>query len=180
MSGKIPIKLLYSRITIALRPVRRRAQVIPAHRSLQINLQHRFYIKGLNTNNRVQKHSGSLKTEFEYNTITTTTIQGEIHILPTDALPTCPIFTGKTGPTRRSTQEEAAAQSRTRRPPRSQRGHNLLKRVTTTTLSILILSKAYPTLDILSPLPRHARLFGLLSSFAKRLLEVNPYFQYFS
>ena len=39
--------------------------MIPAYRNLQINLQHRFYIKGSNTNDRVQKHSGSLKTEFE-------------------------------------------------------------------------------------------------------------------
>ncbi|KAG2536579.1 hypothetical protein PVAP13_9NG197573 [Panicum virgatum] len=34
------------------------------------------------------------------------------------------------------------------------------KKSTTTTLSILILTKAYPTLGILSPLPRHAKLFG--------------------
>ena len=117
----------------------------------QINLQHQFYIKDLNANNRVQTHSGSLKLSSKYNTLTTTTIQGELHILPTDVMPTCPIFMEKTGPTRRSTQEEAAVQCRTRRPPRSQREHNLLKRVTTTTLSILILSKAYPTLGILSP-----------------------------
>ena len=51
----------------------------------------------------------------------------------------------ETGPTRRSTQEEAVVQSRTHKPPRSQWGHNLLRRVTTTTLSILILRKAYPT-----------------------------------
>ena len=38
-------------------------------------------------------------------------------------------------------------------------GHNLLRRVTTTTLSILILSKAYPTMGILSPLTRHAKFF---------------------
>ena len=67
---------MYSRITIALRPARRRAQVIPAYRNLQINLQHRFYIKGLNTNNRVQTHSGSLKLSSKYNTIDTTTIKG--------------------------------------------------------------------------------------------------------
>ena len=134
--------------------------MIPAHRSLQINLQHRFYIKGLNTNNRVQKHSESLKLSSKYNTITTTTIQGELHILPTDVMPTCPIFTEKTGPTRRSNPEEAAVQSRTHIPSRSQRERNLLRRVTTTTLSILILSKTYPTLGILSPLPRHAKLFG--------------------
>jgi len=134
--------------------------VLPAHRNLQINLQHRFYIKGLNTNNRVQTHSGSLKLSSKYKTIATTTIKGELHILPTDVTPTCPIFTGKTGPTRRSNPEEAAVQSRTHRSPRSPQGHNLLRRVTTTTLSILILSKAYPTLGILSPLPRHAKLFG--------------------
>src|SRR6185312_13651421 len=140
--------------------VRRRAQVIPAYRNLQINLQHIFYIKALITNDRVQKHSGSLKLRSKYNTITTTMIQGELHILPTDVMPTCPIFTEKTGPTRRSNLEEAAVQSRTRRPPRSQREHNLLRRVITTTLSILILSKAYPTLGILSPIPRNAKLFG--------------------
>ena len=39
--------------------------MIQAYRKPQINLQHEFYIKGLNTNDRVQKHSGSLKTEFE-------------------------------------------------------------------------------------------------------------------
>ena len=97
-----PVKLLYSRITIALRPVRRRAQVIPAHRKPQINLQHEFYIKDLKTNKRVQIHSGSLKPSLKYNTVTTTTIQNELHILPTDVMPTCPIFTGKTGPTRQS------------------------------------------------------------------------------
>ena len=134
--------------------------MIPAYRNLQINLQHRFYIKDLNTNNRVQTHSGSLKLSSKYNIITTTTIQGELHILPTDVMPTCPIFKGKTGPTRRSNLEEAGVQSRTHIPPRSQRGHNLLRRVTTTTLSILILSKAYPTLGILSLLSRHAKLFG--------------------
>ena len=154
--------------------------MIPAYRNLQINLQHRFYIKALSTNDRVQKNSGSLKLSSNYNTITTTMIQGELHILPTDVMPTCPIFTGKTGPTRRSTQEEAVVQSMTHRPLRSQRGHNLLRRVTTTTLSILIISKAYPTLGILSPLPRHAKFFWLWSSFAERMLEVNPYFQYFS
>ena len=134
--------------------------MLPAHRNLQINLQHRFYIKVLNTNNGVQTHSGSLKLGSKYNTITTTTIKGELHILPTDVMPTCPIFMGKTGPTRRSNPEEAAVQPKTHRPPRSQRGHNLPRWVTTTTLSILILSKSYPTMGILSPLPRHAKLFG--------------------
>ena len=37
----------------------------------------------------------------------------------------------------------------------------MLKRVTTTTLSILILSKAYPTLGILRPIPRHASFLAL-------------------
>ena len=133
--------------------------MLQKHMHERINLQHGFYIKVLNTNNRVQTQR-KLKPSSKYNTATTTTIQGELYILPTDVMPTCPIFTGKTGPTRRSNQEEAVVQSRTHRPPRSQRGHNLLRRVTTTTLSILILSKAYPTLGIHSPITRHAKLFG--------------------
>ena len=72
-------------------------------------------------------------------------IQGELHILPTDVMPICPTFTEKTGPTRQSTQEEVVVQSRTHRP-RIQWRHNLLKEVTTTTLSILILSKSYSTM----------------------------------
>ena len=107
-------------------------------------------------------------------------IQGELHILPTDVMPTCPIFTGKTGPTRRSNLEEAVVQSRMHIPPRSQREHNLLRRVTTTTLSILILSKPYPTMGILSPISRHAKLFGSGVGFVEKLLVVNFYFQYFS
>ena len=95
-------------------------------------------------------------------------------------LPTGPNFTEKTGSTRQSTQEEAVVQSRTHRPPQCQRGHNLLRRVTTTTLSILILSKAYPTMGILSPISRHAKLFGSGVGFAEKVLVVNPYFQYFS
>ena len=134
--------------------------MIPAYRSLQINLQHRFYIKVLSTSDRVQKHSGSLKTEFK--------IQYDNHDDDTRRAPhlahrcdaNLPDLHGEDGPTRRSNLEEAAVQSRTHRSPRSQRGHNVLRRVTTTTLSILILSKAYPTLGILSPLPRHAKLFG--------------------
>ena len=49
-------------------------------------------------------------------------IQCELHSLPTDVMPTCPILTGKTGPTRRSTQEEAVVQSRMHRPPRKSAG----------------------------------------------------------
>ena len=75
-------------------------------------------------------------------------IKGELHILPTDVMPTCPTFTEKTGPTRQSTQEEVVVQTRTHRPPQCQRRHNLLKGVTTTTLRILILSKSYPTSGI--------------------------------
>ena len=142
--------------------------MIPAHRSLQINLQHRFYIKGLNTNNRVQTHSGSLKLSSKYNTIATTTIKGELHILPTDVMPICPTFMEKTGPTRQSTQEEVVVQSRTHRPPRKQREHNLLRRVTTTTLSILILSKSYLTMGILSPIPRHASFLALKVYLAEK------------
>src|SRR6185436_11874027 len=95
-------------------------------------------------------------------------------------MPSCPIFTGKTGPTRRSNPEEAVVQSRTHRPPRSQQEHNLLRRVTTTTLSILILSKTYLTMGILSLISRHAKLFSSGVGFAEKLLVVNPYFQYFS
>ena len=120
--------------------------MIPAHRNLQINLQHRFYIKGSNTNDRVQKHSGRLKTEFE--------IQYDNHGDDTRRAPhpahrcdaNLPDLHGEDGAHSTVTQEEAVVQSRTHRPPRSQRGHNLLRRVTTTTLSILILSKSYPTM----------------------------------
>ena len=59
------------------------------------------------------------------------TIQGELHILPTDVLPTCPNFMEKTGPTQLSNQEEEDDQSKTHRSPQSQREHNLLIRVTT-------------------------------------------------
>jgi len=133
--------------------------VIQVYRDSQINLQHEFYIKVLNTNYRVQSQR-KLKQSSKYNTIATNEDKGELHILPTNEMPPSPSFTGKPGPTRRSTQEEVVVQSRTHRPPRSQRGHNLLKWVTTTTLSILILSKAYPTMGILSPLSRHAKLFS--------------------
>ena len=135
--------------------------MIPAIRNLQINLQHRFYIKCLNTNNRVQKHSGSLKLSSKYNTITTTTIQGELHILPTDVMPTCPIFTEKTGPTRRSTQEEGLSNPGRTDLLEVSGNTTCSEGFTTTTLSILILSKAYPTMGILSPLPRHASFLAL-------------------
>ena len=41
-------------------------------------------------------------------------------------------------------------------------------------LSILILSKAYPTMGILSPLTRHARLLAGGVCFAEKQLRVNP------
>ena len=94
----------------------------------KINLQHRFLHKRFKYKQQSSNAQRKLKLSSKYNTITTTTIKGELHILPTDVTPTCPIFTGKTGPTRRSNPEEAAVQSRTHRSPRSQRGHNLLKR----------------------------------------------------
>ena len=74
------------------------------------------------------------------------TTEDKLHILPTDVRLTCPTFMEKTGPTRQSTQEEVVIQSKMHRPPRSQQRHNLLKEVTTTSLSILILSKSYPTM----------------------------------
>ena len=43
-----------------------------------------------------------------------------------------------------------------------------------TRLSILILSKAYPTMGILSPLPRHVRLLAGEVCFAEKKLRVNP------
>ena len=104
----------------------------------------------------------------------------ELHILPTNVRPTCPYFTEKTGPTRQSNSKEEVDQSKTRTLPRSLPEHILLKRVTTKTLSTLILSKTYPSMGILSPLPRHAKLFWLWSCFAEKLLILNPYFQYFS
>ena len=84
----------------------------------------------------------------------------ELHILPTDVRPICPYFTEKTGPTRQYNPEEEADQSKMRRSPRSLPEHILLRRVTTKTLSTLILSKTYLPMDILSPLSRHAKLFG--------------------
>jgi len=84
----------------------------------------------------------------------------ELHILPTDVRLTCLHFTEKTEPTRQSNPEEEADQSKTRRSPRSLSEHSLLRRGTTKTLSTLILSKTYPSMGILSPLPRHAKLFG--------------------
>ena len=41
-------------------------------------------------------------------------------------------------------------------------------------LSILILSKAYPTMGILSPLPRHVRLLAGDVCLAEKQLRVNP------
>ena len=142
------------------RPVQRRAQVIPAYRNLQINLQHMFYIKSFKYKWQSSKGQRKFKTEFElqYNNH-----DDDIRWAPHPAHrcdANLPDLHGEDGPTRRSTQEEAVVQSRMHIPPRSQRERNLLRRVSTTTLSILILNKAYPTLGILSPLHRHAKLFG--------------------
>ena len=84
----------------------------------------------------------------------------ELHILPTDVRPIYPYFMEKMGPTRQSNPEEEADNSKTRRSPQNLPKNSLLRRVATKTLSTLILSKAYPTMGILSPLPRHAKLFG--------------------
>src|SRR6185369_14784884 len=86
--------------------------------------------------------------------------EDELHILPTDVRLTCPYFTEKTGPTQPTNPEEVVDRSTRRRSPRSPPEHNLLKYMATTSLSILILSKTYPTMGILSPLSRHAKLFG--------------------
>ena len=90
----------------------------------------------------------------------------ELHILPTDVRLTCLHFTEKTEPTRQSNPEEEADHSKMRRSPKNLPEHSLLRRVATKTLSTLILSKAYPTMGILSPLPRHAKLF--VSGFVLR------------
>jgi hypothetical protein len=84
----------------------------------------------------------------------------ELHILPTNMRPTCMHFTEKTGPTRQSNPKEEADQSKTHILPRSLPEHILLRRVTTKTLSTLILSKTYLSMGILSPLSRHGKLFG--------------------
>ena len=84
----------------------------------------------------------------------------ELHILPTDVRPICPYFMEKTEPTRRSNPEEEADHSKTRRSPRSPSEHSLLRRGYNQTLSTLILSKTYPSMGILSPLSRQAKLFG--------------------
>ena len=84
----------------------------------------------------------------------------ELHILPTDRRLTYPNFMEKTGPTRLTNPEEVVDRSTRRRFPRSSPERNLLKDMATTSLSILILSKTYPTMGILSPLTRHEKLFG--------------------
>ena len=65
------------------------------------------------------------------------TIQGELHILPTDVLPTWPSFKAKTGPTRWSNQQEEDDQSKKHRSPQSrcQKKKDLLKVSGNTTCS---------------------------------------------
>ena len=88
------------------------------------------------------------------------TTEDELHILPTNVRLTWLHFTEKTEPTRPSNPEEEADQSKMRRSPRSLPEHSQLRRGYNQTLSTLILSKTYPSMGILSPLPRHAKLFG--------------------
>ena len=95
-------------------------------------------------------------------------------------MPTCQTSRGRWGP-----HDGPPRRKRLSNPGRTDLlevsgGHNLLMRVTTTTLSILILSKVYPTMGILSPISRHAKIFGSGVGFAEKLLAVNSYFQYFS
>jgi len=70
--------------------------VIQAYIDSQINLQHEFYIKVLNTNYRVQSQR-KLKQSSKYNTIATNEDKGELHILPTNVMPPNPSFTGEAG-----------------------------------------------------------------------------------
>ena len=71
--------------------------------SVQKNLN-LIYNTGFTYRFRIQttefKRSENFKTEFslKYDNYDTT-IQGELHILPTDVLPTYPSFKAKTGPT---------------------------------------------------------------------------------
>ena len=102
-------------------------------------------------------------------------MQGELHILPTDVMPTYPIFTEKTGPLDGPTRRKRLSNPGRTDLLEVSGNATCLKMVTTTTLSILILSKAYPTLGILSPLSRHAKLFGSGVCFAERLLLMNPF-----
>ena len=89
------------------------------------------------------------------------TTEDELHLLPTDVRLTCPNFTEKTGPTRPTNPEEVFDRSTRRRSPWSPPERILLKYMAITSLSILILSKTYPSMGILSPLSKHARLFWL-------------------
>ena len=101
-----------------------------------------------------------IKTSFKTIRQITSMSEDELHILPTDVRLTCPHFTAKTGPTRPTNPEEVVDRSTRRRSLRSPPERTLLKYMATTSLSILILSKTYPTMGILSPLSRHAKLFG--------------------
>ena len=76
--------------------------------------------------------------------------EDELHILPTDVRLTCPHFTAKTGPTRPTNPEEVVDRSTKHRTPRSPPDRNLLKDMATTSLSILILSKTYPSMGYLA------------------------------
>ena len=80
--------------------------------------------------------------------ITNVEDKDELHILPTDVRLTCPNFIEKTGPTRPTNPEEVVYRYTRRRSPRSPSEHILLKYKVTTSLSILILSKAYSTIGI--------------------------------
>ena len=116
----------------------------------------------------------------KYNTITNIEDKDELHILPTDVRLTCPNFMEKTGPTRPTNPEEVVDRSTRRKSPRSPPERILLKYITTTSLSILILGKTYPSMGILSPITRHEKLFGSGVCFAEKLLILDPYLQYFS
>ena len=117
----------------------------------------------------------------KYSTIDNVTDKDELHTLPTDVRLTCPNFMEKMGPTRPTNPEEVVDRSTRRRSPRSPPEHILLKKcMATTSLSILILSKTYPSIGILSPLNRHEKLFGSGVCFAEKLLILDPYLQYFS
>jgi len=168
--------------------------MITGNKSVQSHLQPEFNRStNLNYNKSLQASFTIQTSEFKYsekqfrvknklqnNTIDNVADKDELHTLPTDVRLTCPYFTAKTGPTRPNNPEEVVDRSTRRRSPRSPPERILLKYMATTSLSILILSKTYPTMGILSPLTRHEKLFGSGVCFAKKLLVLDPYLQYFS
>ena len=133
--------------------------MIQAYRDFQNNLQYGFYIKVLNTNNRVQTQR-KLKPSSKYNKVLRTTIKVGLTSCPQCAA-NWPELHGEDGT--HSTVQPGGSGCPTHDAQTSSKsaGTQPAQKGSTTTLSILILSKAYPTLGILSPMLRHARFLAL-------------------